>query len=222
MARKTIGILGLGIFGSTIAETLSHYDCDIIAIDDGDVQVERVADLVTMAVVGDITDEDLLSASGISECNSVVIATGSSLEASVLAIIHCNKLGVPEIVAKSKSSLSTEILYKIGATRVISPEQETGRRVAYHILSSSVADVLPLDERVSVVEFFPPKKWVGKTIHALNLRQRYQMNVLGFRLKANESLNITFNGDTVITGEERIVALAEQNALDQLDFLNYL
>jgi len=102
--RKTVGILGLGVFGMTIAKQLSEYDCDIIAIDRDETTVNRIEPLVTKAVIADVTDEEVLKEIGIGDCDTVVVATGSSLEASILAVMHCTKLGVPEIIAKATAT----------------------------------------------------------------------------------------------------------------------
>lgn len=105
LKRKTVGVLGLGIFGRTVARELSNFDQDVIAIDIRESHVKEVADLVTKAAVGDITDKEFLLAVGIEHCDTVVIASGNNLESSVLAVMHCKKLGVPTIIAKAKNKI---------------------------------------------------------------------------------------------------------------------
>ena len=87
---KTVGILGLGVFGTTIAKQLSQYDCDIIAVDSQEENVNRLEACITKGVIADITDIHVLEEIGISDCDVVVIATGSNLEASILAVMHCH------------------------------------------------------------------------------------------------------------------------------------
>ena len=107
----------------TIAKQLSEYDCDIIAVDLDEATVNRIEPLVHKGSHADVTDEDVLKEIGIGDCDTVVVATGSSLEASILAVMHCTRLGVPEIIAKAKSRTTTEILTKMGAQRVVNPEK---------------------------------------------------------------------------------------------------
>ena len=222
MAKRTIGILGLGIFGSTIAKTLSQYDCDVIAIDKGEENVNRLEPYVTKGVVGDITDDEQLEAAGIASCDVVIVATGSSLEASVLAILHCKKMGIPEIIAKAKSRVANEILVQMGANKVISPEKETWIRVAKNILHRKISDVIKLDNNISLIEFYPPKKWVGKTLQALDLRNKYDMILLGYRMAPHEKLNIQFTADYRFTPDELLVALTESEVFEREDYLNEL
>lgn len=104
MKTKIIGVLGLGIFGQTLAQELSNFEQDVIAIDSNPENVQAVAEVVTKAAIGDITDLAFLKHIGISDCDTVIIATGNSLESSVLAVMHCKK-------ASHKLLLKLETLY---------------------------------------------------------------------------------------------------------------
>lgn len=217
--RKTVGILGLGVFGMTIAKQLSEYDCDIIAVDRDEVNVNRIEPLVTKAVIADVTDEDVLKEIGIGDCDTVVVATGSSLEASILAVMHCTRLGVPEIIAKAKSRTTTEILTKMGAQRVVNPEKETGIRLVKNILHHKLAEVIALDGNISLVEFYPPKSWVGKRLSDLDLRKDYDLNLIGYREAKNESLNTKVFADFLIREDVVLVAIIGTDSLDKATFL---
>ena len=217
--RKTVGILGLGVFGMTIAKQLSEYDCDIIAVDRDETTVNRIEPLVTKAVIADVTDEDVLKEIGIGDCDTVVVATGSSLEASILAVMHCTKLGVREIIAKAKSRTTTEILTKMGAQRVVNPEKETGIRLVKNILHHKLAEVIALDGNISLVEFYPPKSWVGKRLSDLDLRKDYDLNLIGYREGKDESLNTKVFADFLIREDVILVAIIGTDSLDKATFL---
>ncbi|KJU97092.1 Trk transporter NAD+ binding protein [Streptococcus parasanguinis] len=92
MAQRTIGILGLGIFGQSILKGLKDQDVEVIAIDDHEDVINQYESIITTGVVGDITELDLLDAADIGNCDTVVIATGENLESSVLAVMHCKAL----------------------------------------------------------------------------------------------------------------------------------
>ena len=217
--RKTVGILGLGVFGMTIAKQLSDYDCDIIAVDRDEINVNRIESLVTKAVIADVTDEDVLKEIGIGDCDTVVVATGSSLEASILAVMHCSRLGVPEIIAKAKSRTTTEILTKMGAQRVVNPEKETGIRLVKNILHHKLAEVIALDGNISLVEFYPPTSWVGKQLSDLDLRKDYDLNLIGYREGKDESLNTKVFAEFLIREDVILVAIIGTDSLDKATFL---
>ena len=58
MAQRTIGILGLGIFGQSILKGLKDQDVEVIAIDDHEDVINQYESIITTGVVGDITDLD--------------------------------------------------------------------------------------------------------------------------------------------------------------------
>lgn len=214
---SAIGILGLGVFGTTIAKTLHKYDCSIIAVDNHENQINQLESVLTRGIVGDITDKDLLRAAGIDNCDTVVVATGRNLESSVLAVLHCKALGVPKVIAKVKSKTAKEVLLKIGADKVISPERETGISLAKHILHRDTTDLIELEGNVSLIEFHPPAKWIGKSLAQLKLRQNYKMNIIGYRSKHSKELNIQFTPDYVFNEDELIMAVADNNTVDHFE-----
>ena len=219
MSTCTIGILGLGVFGTTIAKTLHKYDCHIIAVDNHEQQINQLESILTRGVVGDITDRSLLRAAGIQNCDAVVVATGNNLESSVLAVMHSKTLGVPKVIAKVKGTTAKEILLRIGADKVISPERETGISLAKHLIHRNTTSVFELDGNVSIVEFRPPKEWFGKTLAELQLRQNYKMNIIGYRCGENQELNIQLTPDYVFNEDELITAVTDHNTIDHLEDL---
>ena len=219
MSTYTIGILGLGVFGTTIAKTLHKYDCNIIAVDNHEQQINQLESILTRGVVGDITDRSLLRAAGIQNCDAVVVATGNNLESSVLAVMHSKMLGVPKVIAKVKGTTAKEILLRIGADKVISPEKETGISLAKHLIHRNTTSVFELGGNASIVEFRPPKKWFGKTLAELQLRQNYKMNIIGYRCGENQELNIQLTPDYVFNEDELITAVTDHNTIDHFEDL---
>ncbi|MGQ7320590.1 potassium channel family protein [Streptococcus suis] len=219
MSTYTIGILGLGVFGTTIAKTLHKYDCNIIAVDNHEHQINQLESILTRGVVGDITDRSLLRAAGIESCDAVVVATGNNLESSVLAVMHSKMLGVPKVIAKVKGTTTKEILLRIGADKVISPERETGISLAKHLIHRNTTSVFELGGNASIVEFRPPKKWFGKTLAELQLRQNYKMNIIGYRSGENQELNIQLTPDYVFNEDELITAVTDHNTIDHFEDL---
>ena len=81
MNSKQYAVLGLGIFGSTVATTLAEYGtAEVILVDQDESCVERVADEVTKAVVANVTDQEELRAIGIEDIDVAIVAIGTHLE----------------------------------------------------------------------------------------------------------------------------------------------
>lgn len=219
---KLIGILGLGIFGSTIAKTLAEFGSDVIAIDKSEENVNRIEPYITKGIVGDFTDLELLRTIGLEDCDAVVIATGTYLEASVLGILNCKKLGIERIIAKAKNKTYREVLEEVGATSVIQPEKETGLRVAKNLLRTNIEDIVRLDESTSVVEFYPPERWLGKTLIELDLRRKYDINIIGMRRHKHGKLHVSFDPNEKISKDYVLVGITESDKFEQVDYLNQL
>ena len=205
MSDRTIGILGLGIFGSSVLAALAKHDINIIAIDDHEELINQFEPVLVRGVVGDITDEELLLSAGIDTCDTVVVATGENLESSVLAVMHCKDLGVPTVIAKVKSHTAKKVLEKIGAQTML-----------FH----NSVDVFQLDKNVSIVEMKIPASWVGQSLSQLNLRGRYNLNILGFRKYENAPLDVQFGPEDLLQSDTYIMAIINNQYLDNLANLN--
>ena len=219
MANRTIGILGLGIFGQSVLKTLQDQDVDIIAIDDHADVINQYESMITTGIVGDITEMDLLDAADIGNCDTVVIATGENLESSVLAVMHCKALGVEHVIAKVKNEVTKEVLEKIGADLVILPEVEAGMSLAKMILFQHRIEVFQLDEAVVVVEFTVPASWVGKSIRDLEIRDQYQLNIIGYRDGEDQPLRSQLGPDFVWPAEVHVMAVTDNQYLDRIQDL---
>ena len=219
MANRTIGILGLGIFGQSVLKTLQDQDVDIVAIDDHADVINQYESMITTGIVGDITELDLLDAADIGNCDTVVIATGENLESSVLAVMHCKALGVEHVIAKVKNEVTKEVLEKIGADLVILPEVEAGMSLAKMILFQHRIEVFQLDEEVVVVEFTVPSAWVGKSIRELAVRDQYQLNIIGYRDGEDQPLRSQLGPDFIWPAEVRVMAVTDNQYLDRIQDL---
>lgn len=220
--KKIYAVLGLGIFGSTVAKTLSEFDNDVIALDKEIENVDRISEFVTEAVTGDFTDLEQLRAIGIGDCDVAIVATGSRLEESIMAIMNLRELGVPFILAKAKNKTYREILLKIGADKVVRPEKEMGERVAKQLMSRNVVDMIDIDDAYSVIEMYPPKKWVNKTLKDLDLRNNFGINVLGIRKAQGARLSISPGPDYVIEENDQLLVIAETTVFEQHEYLGKL
>jgi trk system potassium uptake protein len=222
MKQKTYAILGLGVFGSTIAKTLSEYHCEVIGIDSDLTCVERVAEFATQAVQADFTDIEQLRELGIQDVDVAVVATGSQLESSIMAVLHLKELGVPYIVAKAKNRLYMQILLKVGADKVIRPEKEMGERVAKTLLSRNVVDMIDIDDDYSIMELTAPKEWVGFALKNLDVRNKFGLNILGVRNGEEAKLNFNINGDYVVKSNDQLLVIVEANKFEAMEYQGQL
>lgn len=221
MTRQTIAVLGLGVFGQTIAQELTQFDQDVIVADHNEGHIDALADQVSKAAIGDITDLEFLKTLGIDQCDTAIVATGTDLESSALAVMNCKKLGVKQIIAKAKNAAYEEVLYGIGATVVVSPERETAKNLVSKILRHKIQGVFHFEDGISLIEFELPDSWAGQSIIDLNLRQKFQMNVIGLRTTAKQALTTNINPGQPLAANTVILAIADTRLFEQYDYLDH-
>ncbi|OCN04725.1 potassium transporter Trk [Erysipelotrichaceae bacterium MTC7] len=215
---KQVAVLGLGVFGSTVAKTLSNHGIEVIAIDRNEEAVERIADIVSVAIKEDITDLEVLSSAGVGDCDVAVIAVGTQLEVSVMSLLNCLELGVPQVIAKAKNKRYEAVLRKVGAHKVIRPEKAMGVLTANLLINNDIISQISLDEDYSIVETRLPEHWVGKSLVDLDLRSKLGVNVLGIR-KPQQTLNITPDPTYVLQPDDHLVVIAHTNVIQDLDLI---
>src|SRR5699024_1143703 len=177
---------------------------------------------VTQAVQGDMGDLDLLRSIGFENCDVAVIAAGSNLESSVLAVMNYRKLNVPNSISKAKNKIFKEILLEMGATEVIRPEKEMGDKIGRNLMRHHIRDVFDLDDQFAVIEFLPPKRWIGKTLQDLDLRREYEINIVGMREELNGKMIVNVSPDMVIHPQNVLIAIGESDKFEHLDYTNQL
>lgn len=181
MAEKsrTFGIIGLGTFGSTVANELSRFGNYVIGIDLKDALVSNHAESLDQVLIADARDEDALREAGMADCDIAVVAMGSDLEASIVATINLKLIGVPVVWAKATSKTHHRILIKLGADRVIHPEKEVGQHVAQVLNNPLVRDYISLGNGHHVVNFRIPESLEGKKLNELPHTDQYNLRCIG-------------------------------------------
>ena len=175
---ETFVVIGLGRFGSAVAEELCALGHQVLAIDTDEAAVQKMADRVTQAVVGDCRDMDVLRALGVNHARCAVVAFSDDIGNSVLITLNLKELGIPRIVCKARSASNEELLRRIGADQVVFPEQESGRNLAHTLNNTEILDYIELSEHYSIVKTGVPASWVGKSVGELAIRKQYKVNIV--------------------------------------------
>ena len=217
--KKQYAVLGLGVFGSTVAETLEKYGCEVLAVDQNMAHVERISKKVTKAVVADVTSKEELLALDIQEIDVVIISLTNNLEGAVLATMLLKELGVAHVVAKAKNHQHQRILEKVGVDKVVRVERDMGERVARGLLQKSIVDITALDERYAVSEIKAPAFWYDQTVIQLNVRHVYKMNMLGVKHKGSDDLSLNIAPDYKIQEGDSFLVIAQVEDIEKFDYL---
>lgn len=179
MAR--FAVIGLGRFGMTLARALFNNGADVVGIDTVREAVEEARELVTLALRLDSTDEKALEAHDIEKMDAVIVGIGESFESKVLTVATLKKMGVKRIICRAESDLRARILSAIGADEVVYPEEESALRLAQKLIAPNIVDYVELAEGHSLVQFEAPREWQGKQIIELDLRRKYEVNLVAIK-----------------------------------------
>ena len=175
---KRFFVIGLGNFGSTIAEALHAEGHDVVAVDRKEEAVERVAPHVTRAAVADGQSLPTLERLGAREAAAAVVSTGDDITASILSTLVLRDLGVAEVYVKVVSAEHARVMEKLGATETIFPERDSAMRLATRISSTAILNYVRLGPNFSIQEMAVPNAWLGKNLRQLRLPQRFRISVV--------------------------------------------
>ena len=209
---KSYIVIGLGRFGSQAAKRLCELGCEVLAIDHNSELVQPIANQVTQAVVADARDKEVLRALGAKDFQCAIVAIGDNLADSVLATMNLKELGVPYIVCKASDETHRQVLLKLGADRVVIPEQEHADRLAKNLSSPNVLDYIELSEEYGIIEIPAPKAWVGKSLKELNVRAKLGVNIIA--VEKGRKINVSPAADYRIEADDVMVVLGDTAALD--------
>ncbi len=216
---KRIGIVGAGRFGMALAESLANAGTEVLLIDRNRPAMQNASEFAT-ALQGDATQPHVLEEAGFGECDLVVVAIGSNIEASMMVTANCKELGVPNVVAKATSELHGKILRRIGADTVVYPDRDSAHRLARAIANHDVIDFLEISDGYSIAEIDVPEALRGKTLAEANFRSATGMTVLCIRRAAADPMKprtvVVPQADSVLQPDDKLIVFGETRKLDEL------
>lgn len=198
-----IAVIGLGQFGQAVARSLAAQGQSVLAIDNMMDSVEAIQDDVDVAAQADATNKEALYGLRLEQMSCVIVAMGAhSMEASIVATALLSELGVPRIIARATNDLHARILRSVGASEVIDPELDMGKRLARKLSQPSIVDQIDLGD-AEIAEVEAPQAFVGQTLAELALRNEYDVSVLAIRrgdeIAPNPRANATLqSGDILV------------------------
>ena len=204
-------MIGLGRFGSALADTLDLMDVDVLA-------VERDADLVERwstrlpVVEADASDPRALEQIGARDFGAAVVGVGTSLEASVLITGNLVDIGIQEIWAKAISVEHQRILERIGAHHVVLPEADAGSRVA-HSVGGKMLDYIEVEDGFTIVKMRPPAETHNFRLEQLDLRSKYGVQVIGVKSPGEDF--VYAGRDTYIRPDDLLVVAGDGELLER-------
>lgn len=212
--NKTYAVFGLGRYGMAVALQLVENGMEVIAVDSNQEIVNDAAAFLPVCKCADVTDAEVIERLGIADIDTVVICMASNLESSVMAVTLCKEAGVKHVIAKCGSTMHQKILLRVGADEVVFPEHESGARLAKNLISSGFIDMLSLSGEASIVEIDVKPDWIGKNLIELNLRRKYDINIVA--IKTDGQVNAHVNPEQKLKSDDTLIVIANTAKLGKL------
>ncbi len=206
--KKEVVVIGLGRFGSSVAKELYQMGHDVLAIDPEDQNVQDMLGHVTYAVKADATSEAVLRELGVSNYDVAVVAIGSDVQASILATVILKDMGIPYIVTRAINELHGNAVDRLGADKVVYPEQEMGRRLAHIGFEAGILDYMEIAPNYGITKLRPPDGITKRTLEEAGLagpRDKYGIAVLAIR-RGREQILVPSKDEEIRPGDIHVVA----------------
>lgn len=208
-------VIGLGRFGKSVAKTLYNNNQTVVVIDEVEEIIQDVVDrnIVSDGIILDATNEKELKKIVNDNFDTAFVCIGSNLESSILITLALKEIGVKNIICKAKTTTQGKVLKKIGATQVIYPEKRMGEEIALRTLHSSIMEYFKFSENYGIFELKAPNRFYNKTLKELDLRKKYDINIIGIKDNVDEP-NVNPNPDTIIKEGSILLVMTHLNNVD--------
>ncbi|WP_209124923.1 TrkA family potassium uptake protein [Alkalihalobacillus sp. BA299] len=213
--KKQFAVIGLGRFGGSVCKELYQMGHDVLAIDSSEEKVNEFMNYSTHTVIANGTEESMLQSLGIRNFDFVIVAIGENIQSSILCTLLLKEIGVKNVWVKAQNNYHHKVLEKIGADRIVHPEQDMGIRIAQHLVSEKIIDYIELSDEYSIVELLATEKVANKSLIQLDIRAKYGCTILAF--KRNEQVIVSPLPDDLIHLNDILIVIGHKNDLKRFE-----
>ena len=210
---KSILLIGLGRFGRHVAEKLYELDHQVMAVDKQEDRVEAVMSYVTNAQIGDSTNMEFLETLGVSNFDVCIVAIASDFQSSLETTAYLKDLGAKMVVSRASRDVHARFLLRNGADEIVYPEKQVANWTAIRYSSEHIFDYVQLSDTHAIFEIEMPQNWVGKTIGQVDIRKKFNINILA--LKRDGKLDMAIRPDTMLTDDATMLVLGESRDIQK-------
>lgn len=202
---KSILLIGLGRFGRHIAIKLDELNHQVMAVDNNESRVEAVLPYVRNAQIGDATNEDFIRSLGVRNFDVCIVAIGDNFQSSLETTSLLKELGAKMVVSRAARDVHAKFLLRNGADEVVYPEKQLASWTAIRYSADHIFDYVELDEEHGIFEISIPDAWIGKTVGELDIRKKYNVNIMA--LRCNGVLDMNIASETLLRDDQTMLVL---------------
>ena len=210
---KSILLIGLGRFGKHIAVKLHELNHEVMAIDKNEERVDEVLPYVTNAQIGDSMKEEFLRSLGVGNYDVCIVAIGNDFQGSLETTSLLKELGAKKVVARAARDSQAKFLLRNGADEIVYPEKQLANWTAIRYTSDHIFDYIELDEEHAIFEIEVPMNWISKSIGEIDIRRRYNINIMAIKKKGK--LEMAISPDTRLEEDEALLVLGRHKDIQK-------
>lgn len=210
---KSILLIGIGRFGRHIAIRLNELGHDVMAVDRNESRINDILPYVTGAQIGDTSSEAFLKSLGVDNYDACIVAIGKDFQSSLETTSYLHEMGAKMVVSRAETDVQEKFLLRNGANEVIYPEKQVAYWSAIRYSSDHILDYMEIDDESGMFEVTIPDEWIGKSVAELDLRKRFNVNIIGF--KRNEKINYTVSPDKTMRTDETMLVIGNHKEIQK-------
>ena len=211
MKKKSILLIGLGRFGRHMAVKLNELGHEVLAVDSDEEKINDIADIVTNAQIGDSTNIQFLKKLGIDNFDACIVTISGDFQSSLETTSLLKELGAKKVISRAERDGQAKFLLRNGADEIVYPEKQLAYWTAIRYTSDHIMDYIEIDNEHAIFEVAIPKEWIGKSIIEIDIRKKYNINILAF--KENGKLNFAVKPDIILDENRSLLVIGEYKSL---------
>jgi trk system potassium uptake protein TrkA len=211
---KNVLVIGAGRFGRYTIRKLHDMGHQILVIDREESRINKILNLVSDARIGDSTNQEFLQTLGVETFDVCVVAIGDDFQSSLETTALLRECGAKFIVSRASRDVQEKLLLHNGADEVVYPEKQLAEWAAICYSSNYILDYIAVGEDFSLYEIAVPERWVGRSVAQLNIRRRYQINVVA--LKQGGRILSDINPDAPLTGDLTLLVIGRDKDVQMI------
>lgn len=208
---KNILLIGLGRFGRHLAVELNELGHEVMAVDDEEDRVNEILPYVTNAQIGGSTNADFLKSLGIGNFDICFVTISANFENSLETTSLLKELGAKIVISRAERDIQKKFLLRNGADQVVYPERQVAKWASIRYTADHILDYMEIDASHAIFEAEVPDEWLGKTIGELDVRRKYNINIIAVKDKGG--VNIALSTDTLLKQDATILVIGEHKAI---------
>ncbi len=181
-------IIGLGNYGSVLAEELTILGHEVIGVDQSENKVELIKEKIATSFIIDATDEQALGILPLKAVDVVIVTIGENFGASIRVVALLKKHNVQHIYARAVDEVHRTVLEAFSLDNILFPEKDAARSLVQLLDLHVHVESFQVDKEHYVVKFKLPRQFIGFKVQDIALETEFNLKIIAL-IKGKTTLN---------------------------------